>query len=83
MSKKVIKIKESKIKQIVSDLVNEHLGEYQPTMGDTHEEEGEEMPIDDTPQDKPETGEKFGIAIGPDGRHYVMSYETGQIIGVK
>lgn len=84
---KVIKIKESQIKEIVSKLVNEHMGEYQPTMADAEIAEepidgAEETPLDE-PEEKPKTGEKFGIAIGPDGRHYVMSYETGEILGAK
>lgn len=88
---KVIKLKEAQVKEIVNKIVQEHLGEYQPTMADAQIEEDpidgvEEQPMDepmDEPEQKPETGEKFGVAIGPDGRHYVMSYETGEIIGAK
>ena len=83
---KVIKIKEAQVRDIVNNIVQEHIGEYQPTMADAQIEEEPmdqpEEPIDE-PQDEPQTGEKFGIAIGPDGRHYVMSYETGEILGAK
>jgi hypothetical protein len=27
--------------------------------------------------------DKYGIAIGPDGRHYVMNIKTGEILGSK
>ena len=70
---KVIKIKQSQIDSIVNQLVNEHMGEYQPTMADA---QIEEAPIADN-------SEQYGIAVGPDGRHYVMNIKTGEVLGVK
>ena len=70
---KILKIKQSQIEKIVNSIISENLGEYQPTMAD---EQLDEEPTADG-------SDKYGIAIGPDGRHYVMNIKTGEILGSK
>lgn len=71
---KIVKIKQAQIEQIVNNIISEHLDEYQPPVEDTEitEEPGSHGPV-----------VKAGIAIGPDGRHYVINIETGEILGSK
>jgi hypothetical protein len=70
---KIVKIKQAQIEKIVNAIISENLGEYQPTMAD---EQLDEEPTTDS-------SNKYGIAVGPDGRHYVMNIKTGEILGSK
>jgi len=70
---KIVKINQTQIEKIVNNIINEHIGEYQPTMADAQIEE----------DSMDENAEKYGIALGDDGRHYVMNVKTGEILGVK
>lgn len=70
---KVVKVNQTQIEEIVKNIISEHIGEYQPTMADAQ--------IDEEVVD--ENVEKYGIAVGDDGRHYVMNIKTGEILGVR
>ena len=69
---KIVKIKQAQIEQIVNNLISEHLDENPIAMPDN--EITEEPSLNKV---------KCGIAIGPDGRHYVINVETGEILGSK
>jgi hypothetical protein len=69
---KIVKIKQAQIEQIVSNLISEHLDEIQSN-----------MPDNEITEEPSRNVVKCGIAIGPDGRHYVINVETGEILGSK
>lgn len=66
---KIVKLKQSDIEKIVTNIVNEQMNE-EPTESETTEGVGED-------------GVVLGVAKGEDGRFYVMNAKTGEILGVK
>lgn len=66
---KIVKLKQSDIEKIVTNIVNEQMNEDSI---DTETTEG----VD-------ENGVVLGVAKGEDGRFYVMNAKTGEILGVK
>lgn len=66
---KIVKLKQSDIEKIVTNIVNEQMNE-EPTESETTEGIGED-------------GIVLGVAKGEDGRFYVMNAKTGEILGVK
>ncbi len=66
---KIVKLKQSDIEKIVTNIVNEQMNEE---------------PIEsETTEGVDENGVVLGIAKGEDGRFYVMNAKTGEILGVK
>jgi len=66
---KIVKLKQSDIEKIVSNIVNEQMNEE---------------PIEtETTEGVDENGLVLGVAKGEDGRFYVMNAKTGEILGVK
>ena len=69
---KVVKLKQSDIEKIVTNIINEHMDQENSIAKEEETNEG----IDDN-------GLVFGVAKGEDGRFYVMNAKTGEILGVK
>ena len=69
---KIVKLKQSDIEKIVTNIVNEHMDQENSI---TKEEE--------TNEDVDGNGVVLGVAKGEDGRFYVMNAKTGEILGVK
>ena len=66
---KIVKLKQSDIEKIVTNIVNEQMNEE---------------PIEtETTEGVDENGLVLGVAKGEDGRFYVMNAKTGEILGVK
>jgi hypothetical protein len=66
---KIVKLKQSDIEKIVTNIVNEQMNEE---------------PIEsETTEGVDENGVVLGVAKGEDGRFYVMNAKTGEILGVK
>ena len=66
---KIVKLKQSDIVKIVTNIVNEQMNEE---------------PIEtETTEGVDENGLVLGVAKGEDGRFYVMNAKTGEILGVK
>jgi hypothetical protein len=66
---KIVKLKQSDIEKIVTNIVNEQMNE-EPIESETTEGVGD-------------NGVVLGVAKGEDGRFYVMNAKTGEILGVK
>jgi hypothetical protein len=66
---KIVKLKQSDIEKIVTNIVNEQM-------------EGEEMKTEPT-EGEGDNGVVIGVAKGEDGRFYVMNAKTGEVLGVK
>lgn len=66
---KIVKLKQSDIEKIVTNIINEQMNE-EPTESETTEGVGED-------------GIVLGVSKGEDGRFYVMNAKTGEILGVK
>ena len=66
---KIVKLKQSDIEKIVTNIVNEQMNE-EPVESEATEGVGE-------------NGVVLGVAKGEDGRFYVMNAKTGEILGVK
>jgi len=66
---KIVKLKQSDIEKIVTNIINEQMNEE---------------PIEtETTEGVDENGLVLGVAKGEDGRFYVMNAKTGEILGVK
>jgi hypothetical protein len=66
---KIVKLKQSDIEKIVTNIVNEQMNEDSIDTETTEGVEGD--------------GVVLGVAKGEDGRFYVMNAKTGEILGVK
>lgn len=66
---KIVKLKQSDIEKIVTNIVNEQMNEEPIESETTEGVEG--------------NGVVLGVAKGEDGRFYVMNAKTGEILGVK
>jgi hypothetical protein len=66
---KIVKLKQSDIEKIVTNIVNEQMNEEPIESETTEGVEGD--------------GVVLGVAKGEDGRFYVMNAKTGEILGVK
>ena len=66
---KIVKLKQSDIEKIVTNIVNEQMNEDSIDTETTEGVEGD--------------GGVLGVAKGEDGRFYVMNAKTGEILGVK
>lgn len=69
---KIVKLKQSDIEKIVTNIVNEHMDQENSIAKEEETNEG----VDDN-------GLVLGVAKGEDGRFYVMNAKTGEILGVK
>jgi cell division protein FtsI/penicillin-binding protein 2 len=69
---KIVKLKQSDIEKIVSNIVNEHMDQENSIAKEEETTEGVEG-----------DGVVLGVAKGEDGRFYVMNAKTGEILGVK
>lgn len=69
---KIVKLKQSDIETIVTNIVNEHM-----------DQENSIAKEEETNEDVDGNGVVLGVAKGEDGRFYVMNAKTGEILGVK
>jgi cell division protein FtsI/penicillin-binding protein 2 len=69
---KVVKLKQSDIEKIVTNIVNEHM-----------DQENSIAKEEETNEEIGGNGVVLGVAKGEDGRFYVMNAKTGEILGVK
>lgn len=69
---KIVKLKQSDIEKIVTNIINEHMDQENSIAKEEETNEG----VDDN-------GLVLGVAKGEDGRFYVMNAKTGEILGVK
>ena len=69
---KIVKLKQSDIEKIVTNIVNEHM-----------DQENSIAKEEETTEGMGENGVVLGVAKGEDGRFYVMNAKTGEILGTK
>ena len=70
---KIVKLKQSDIEKIVTNIVNEHMDHQENSIAKEEEKN----------EDVDGNGVVLGVAKGEDGRFYVMNAKTGEILGVK
>lgn len=88
--KKVIKLKQRDIVNVVNQIIENELDNVQTSETEQEYEPSAQKIIDNTileprPEVKPVTpsGGKIGIVKDNQGTYYVMNYETGEILGKK
>lgn len=69
---KIVKLKQSDIEKIVTNIVNEQIDQENSISKEEETNEGAD-----------DNGVVLGVAKGEDGKFYVMNAKTGEVLGVK